>query len=123
MTLPEAAAPPRSTAHPVPVIVVLGFSSLCVALMQSLVIPIQLELPDLLGTSPSNASWVVTATLLGAAVAMPVAGRLADILGKKPVLVASAVLLMVGSLVAALSLSLIIPSGYSSTWPFCAGSY
>ena len=107
MTLPEAAAPPRSTAHPVPVIVVLGFSSLCVALMQSLVIPIQLELPDLLGTSPSNASWVVTATLLGAAVAMPVAGRLADILGKKPVLVASAVLLMVGSLVAALSGSLV----------------
>jgi hypothetical protein len=24
---------------------------------------------------------------------------------------------------AALSLSLIMPSGYSSTWPFCAGSY
>ncbi|MFZ2512016.1 MAG: MFS transporter [Gordonia sp. (in: high G+C Gram-positive bacteria)] len=107
MTLPETDEPQRDAAHPLPIILVLGFSSLCVALMQSLVIPIQLELPDLLGTSPSNASWVVTATLLGAAVAMPVAGRLADILGKKPVLVASALLLMIGSLVCALSGSLV----------------
>lgn len=107
MTHPEKDEPQRDTTHPVPVIVVLGFSSLCVALMQSLVIPIQLELPELLGTSTSNASWVVTATLLGAAVAMPVAGRLADILGKKPVLVVSALLLMIGSLVAALSGSLV----------------
>lgn len=89
--------------RPLLVVVVLGFSSLCAALMQSLVIPIQGELPTLLNTSPSNASWIVTATLLGAAVAMPVAGRLADIRGKKPVLVASAVILLVGSLLCAVS--------------------
>ncbi len=88
------------------VIAVLAFGSLCAALMQSLVIPIQGELPALLSTSAANASWVVTATLLGAAVAMPVTGRLADIHGKKPVLVTSAAVLLVGSLVCAVSSAL-----------------
>ncbi|MFT4086738.1 MAG: MFS transporter [Gordonia sp. (in: high G+C Gram-positive bacteria)] len=105
MNLPTA-GPTARTTPPVVVIAVLGLSSLFVSLMQSLVIPIQLELPDLLGTTRSNASWVVTATLLGGAVAMPVAGRLADIVGKKPVLVASALLMLAGSLVCALSDSL-----------------
>ncbi|MBD8057984.1 MFS transporter [Cellulomonas sp. JH27-2] len=88
------------------VIGVLLFSSLSAALMQSLVIPIQSELPELLNTSASNASWVITATLLGAGVTMPLVGRLADLVGKKPVLVASAALLVVGSLICALSDSL-----------------
>lgn len=88
------------------IIAVLAFGSLCAALMQSLVIPIQSELPELLHTSAANASWVVTATLLGAAVAMPVTGRLADIVGKRPVLLGSALILVAGSLVCAVSSSL-----------------
>ncbi|WP_084078193.1 MFS transporter [Demequina sp. NBRC 110057] len=88
-------------------IVTLGFSSLAAALMQSLVIPIQGELPELLGTTASNTSWVVTATLLAAGVTMPVSGRLADLYGKKPVMVASGVLLLVGSLIVALSSTLV----------------
>lgn len=94
--------------HPLLAVVVLGFSSLCAALTQSLVIPIQPELPALLDTSGSNAAWVVTATLLGGAVAMPVAGRLADIKGRKPVLVVSALVLLLGSLVAAVSSEFIL---------------
>ena len=96
----------RATA-PTAVILVLGFSSMCASLMQSLVIPIQPELPRLLDTAPDNAAWVVTATLLAGGVAMPVAGRLADIRGRKPVLVASALILLVGSLICALSTSLV----------------
>ncbi len=103
--LSTTSAPSLSSSRSVAVIVVLAFSSLCSALMQSLVIPIQSELPVLLGTTASNTSWVVTATLLGAAVAMPVTGRLADLYGKKPVLVTSAGILVVGSLVAAVSSS------------------
>ncbi|GAA4740944.1 MFS transporter [Gordonia alkaliphila] len=108
MNLSGKAATPRATSsvNPILIIGVLGLSSLFASLMQSLVIPIQVELPELLGTSSSNASWVVTATLLGGAVAMPVAGRLADLFGKKPVLVASALILLVGSLICALSDSL-----------------
>lgn len=85
------------------VVMVLCFGSLCAALMQSLVIPIQSELPKLLSTTASTASWVVTATLLGAGVTMPVTGRLADLYGKKPVLVISGIVLVVGSVIVALS--------------------
>jgi MFS family permease len=45
-------------------------------------------------------------TLLAAAVAMPVAGRVADIVGKQRVLVTSAAILLIGSVVCALSSSL-----------------
>lgn len=104
--------PVRTRFAPGLIIAVLCFASLCVALMQSLVIPIQGELPRLLDTAPGNASWAVTATLLAAAVTMPVTGRLADMYGKKKVMVVSAGILVVGSLSAALS---------SSLAPFLAG--
>ncbi|HWV77380.1 MAG TPA: hypothetical protein VN027_08765, partial [Isoptericola sp.] len=58
---PVPDAPPRTDRRAVAVVVVVCFSSLCAALMQSLVIPIQSELPELLSTSASTASWVVTA--------------------------------------------------------------
>ncbi|WP_334169754.1 MFS transporter, partial [Timonella senegalensis] len=61
-------------------------------------------------TSADNASWVITSTLLGSAVAMPIAGKLADMYGKKPVLVATSAILLVGSLLCALfdQLSLVL---------------
>lgn len=82
-------------------VVVLCFGGLSAALVQTLVIPIQTQLPSLLHTSAANASWVITATLLAGAVAMPIAGRLADMFGKQRVLLISAGILMVGSLVCA----------------------
>lgn len=88
-------------------VIFLCFSGMSVALMQTLVIPIQSELPELLNTTAANASWVVTATLLGAAVAMPIAGRLGDLFGKQRVLIGSSILLLAGSLVCALSDTLI----------------
>ncbi|MFT4186973.1 MAG: MFS transporter [Aeromicrobium sp.] len=110
MTTPTNDRPSETVADrsfsPTLVILVLCVGSLCGALMQSLVIPIQSELPRLLGTDPSSASWAITATLLAAAVTMPVTGRLADMYGKKRVLVASAAVLVLGSVVAALSSAL-----------------
>ena len=84
-------------------VAVLCFGGLAASLTQTLVIPIQAELPDLLHTSAANAAWVVTVTLLAAAVSMPVAGRLADLFGKQRVLVSTSAILVVGSLVCALS--------------------
>ena len=99
--------PTRTTAaSPVLAVVVLCLGGLSAALTQTLVIPIQSELPQLLGTSASNAAWVVTITLLAAAVTMPVAGRVADLVGKQRVLVSSAAILLVGSMVCALSSTL-----------------
>jgi len=98
---------PAKSANPLAAVIVLCFGGLAAALTQTLVIPIQSELPRLLSTSPSNAAWVVTVTLLAGAVAMPVAGRIADLVGKQRVLVVSAGILLVGSVVCALSDSLV----------------
>lgn len=97
---------PESSHAALLTVVVLCFGGLTASLVQTLVIPIQGRLPLLLDTSAANTSWVVTATLLAAAVAMPVAGRLADMFGKQRVLVTSAAVLLVGSVVCALSDSL-----------------
>ncbi|AZG47634.1 MFS transporter [Gordonia insulae] len=95
------------TGAAIAVVAVLCFGGLVASLMQTLIIPIQPELPTLLDTTISNASWVVTATLLAAAVAMPIAGRLGDMFGKKRIILISSLLLIVGSLVCALSSALI----------------
>ncbi|MGA8258111.1 MAG: MFS transporter [Nocardioides sp.] len=93
MTVPARAARPLLT------VIVLCFGGMTVSLTQTLVIPIQGRLPELLDTSVANAGWVVTITLLAAAVAMPISGRLGDIFGKQRVIVASVVLLTIGSLI------------------------
>jgi MFS family permease len=101
---PSARVP---TGHPAVLIAVLCGAGISVSLMQTLIVPLIPELPNLLSTSASNASWAVTATLLTAAVATPVFGRLGDLYGPKPMLVACAVLLIAGSLTAALTGSLL----------------
>ncbi|MFI9509177.1 MFS transporter [Nocardia sp. NPDC052566] len=97
----------RKTA-PALLIATLGMVGVVVSLMQTLVIPIIPTLPHLLNTSASNASWVVTATLLAGAVATPISGRLGDMLGKRRVLFANLLLLVAGSVVAA-SFSSLVP--------------
>ena len=92
--------------HPVLPVVVLCFGGLTASLTQTLLIPIQSELPQLLSTSGPNAAWVITITLLAGAVAMPTAGRLADLFGKQRVIAVSAAILVVSSIVCALSDSL-----------------
>ncbi|MFE6054300.1 MFS transporter [Kitasatospora sp. NPDC056446] len=75
--------------------------------MQTLVTPLISELPQLLHTTASNASWVITATLLSAAVFVPISGRLGDLLGKRTMLIASCVPLLLGSVLCALSSSVV----------------
>ncbi|AZQ35616.1 MFS transporter [Streptomyces cyaneochromogenes] len=89
------------------VVAVLAFAGIVVSLMQTLVIPIVPELPRLLDAPASDTAWAVTATLLAAAVATPVMGRLGDMYGKRRMLLVSVVLLVSGSVVCALSDSLV----------------
>ncbi|HWU33257.1 MAG TPA: MFS transporter [Marmoricola sp.] len=79
-----------------------------VALSQTLIIPLIPDLPKLLHTTSDNASWAVTATLLTAAVATPVAGRLGDMFGKRLMLLVSMGFLFVGSVVSALATGLVV---------------
>src|SRR5689334_9139402 len=89
------------------VVPVLASAGITVALMQTLIIPVIPELPRLLNASAGSTAWAITATLLAAAVATPIMGRLGDMYGKRRMLLISIGLLVAGSVVAALSSSLI----------------
>ncbi|MFC9468372.1 MFS transporter [Streptomyces coelicoflavus] len=95
------------TVGPGAVTTVITLSCVVISLMQTFIVPIIPMLPRLLSTDASNASWAITATLLAAAVVTPIAGRLGDMYGKRRVIVASLVLVVVGSLLCAVSDSLI----------------
>ncbi len=89
------------------ILAVLAIAGIVASLTQTLVIPLLGQMPQLLHTSTANATWVVTASLLVAAVCTPVAGRLGDMYGKRLVLLGSTVPLIVGSVVCAVSSSLL----------------
>lgn len=89
------------------IVAVLAFCGIVVSLMQTLVVPLLTELPGLLDTSASNASWVVTSTLLAGAVSTPVMGRLGDMYGKRRILLLCLAVLTLGAVICALSNSLL----------------
>jgi len=86
---------------------VLAFAGLCSSFMFTLVVPLQAELPQLLNASREDTTWVVTITLLVAAVATPISGRLGDMYGKRRVVIALLAILILGSVIAAVSGSIV----------------
>ena len=83
---------------------VIGILSLCgtvVALQQTMVIPLLPDFPGILGVSADDAAWLVTATLLTSAVATPIMSRLADMFGKRLMMLACMVAMTVGCVLAA----------------------
>lgn len=103
-TLPPDPGRRRSGA----VVPVLAFAGITVAVMQTLLVPVIKDLPTLLHTAPSNATWVLTATLLAGAVATPIMGRLGDLYGKRRMLLTSLAIMVFGSLVCAFTDDLLI---------------
>ena len=103
-------APHFSKSRQNAVVAVLAFAGMCASFMQTLVIPIQGELPKLLNSDPANTAWVVTVTLLASAVAVPIAGKLGDMYGKRTIAIYLIAILGIGSLICALApgLALII---------------
>lgn len=95
-----------SAVKPGQLVAVLAFTGIVAALMQTLVVPLIGDLPRILDTDAANASWVITATLLSAAVTTPIAGRLGDMYGKRRMLLISTVPLIIGSVLCALASSL-----------------
>ncbi len=89
------------------IVAVLAFAGLCSSFMFTLVVPLQAELPQLLNASREDTTWVVTITLLVAAVATPISGRLGDMYGKRRVVIALLAILILGSVIAAVSGSII----------------
>ncbi|GAA4800529.1 MFS transporter [Streptomyces ziwulingensis] len=99
---------PQPTARSSGVVATLALAGTVAAVMQTLVTPLIAEMPQILNTSASNAAWVVTVTLLVAGVCVPVSGRLGDLIGKRRMLLVCAVPLVIGSVVCALS-STVVP--------------
>jgi MFS family permease len=84
-------------------LLVVGVGALVVSLSQSLLIPVLSTLPARLNTSASNVSWLLTSTLLVAAVSVPIMGRLGDMFGKRLMLLVAIGALTVGSLLTAVT--------------------
>ncbi len=98
---------PVSTDRSSGIVTVLAAAGIVAALMQTLVVPLIGDLPQILDTTASNASWVITITLLVGSVATPVTGRLGDLLGKRRMLLFCSVPLVLGSVTCALATSLV----------------
>ncbi|MDY6998434.1 MAG: MFS transporter [Actinomycetota bacterium] len=99
----DAAASATPPARPNRVVAALAFGGLGAAFTHTILIPIQAELPRLLDTSTSNTAWVITITLLVAAIATPISGRFGDMYGKRRVVLILLAVLIAGSVVCALS--------------------
>ncbi|MGC0364440.1 MFS family permease [Rhodococcus sp. 27YEA15] len=81
---------------------ILCLSGTVVALQQTLVIPLLPDFPHILGITSDDASWLVTVTLLTSAIATPIVSRLADMFGKRRMMLVSMTMIVLGSLVAAI---------------------
>lgn len=98
--------PVRPRTSPAVVVAMLACCGIVVSLQQTLLLPLLPDLPRLLDTSADSASWLVTATLLSGAVATPTISRLADMYGKRRMMVVSLGVAVAGSLLGALSQAL-----------------
>ncbi|MFE2379136.1 MFS transporter [Streptomyces sp. NPDC059398] len=107
--LPETIAEdPRSPRGRGGIVPVLAFAGIVVAVMQTLLVPVIKDLPTLLSTAPSNATWVMTATLLAGAIATPIMGRLGDLYGKRRMLLVSLSVMVIGSLICGFTENLLV---------------
>ncbi|MER6578513.1 MFS transporter [Nonomuraea sp. NPDC001023] len=97
---------PTSTARPGGIVSVMAVAGIVASLTQTLVVPLIGELPRLLRSTASDASWVITATLLAGAVATPVTGRLGDLYGKRRMMLVCTAPLIAGSVICSLAGSL-----------------
>ena len=88
------------------IVLLLGVSSF--ALLQSLVIPALPTIQAAMHTSQNTVTWVVTAYLLSASIFTPIMGRIGDLVGKERMLVITLVALAAGTLIAAISHTILL---------------
>lgn len=95
-TVAPRARPVATVAPATATLVFLGFA---LQLLQVGVIPLLPLIGKDLRITPASASWLVTASLLAGVVFLAIFSRLADIIGKVPVIKLSLALVLVGSLI------------------------
>ncbi|MFF5792535.1 MFS transporter [Paeniglutamicibacter sp. NPDC012692] len=85
------------------VVGVLASAGIASSITQTMVTPLIPQLPTIFNTSASNTAWIITATLLAAAVAVPISGRLGDLFGKRRMILVLAMPLILGAIVCAIA--------------------
>lgn len=98
MTADSATTTPETSRRSWLVIAVLALCGTLVSLQQTMLLALLPELPELVGTTTDNASWLVTATLLAGAVATPIISRMADMYGKRLMISVTLGILVAGAL-------------------------
>lgn len=94
----------RHLADPAPQLALLFAALMMVMLLAALSQTIlSTALPTMVGElgGVDHMSWVITAYILASTIMMPVYGRVSDLLGRKPILLAAVVLFIAGSLIGA----------------------
>jgi len=84
--------------RPGAIVAVLAVATLACSIMQTVIIPLIPQLPDLLEVSTEQASWLVTATLVTGVISLPTVSRLADMFGKRRMILICLAALFVGSM-------------------------
>ena len=85
------------------IVIFLSLGGLSFAVLQSLVAPALSTIGKDLDSTTSDTSWILTAYLLSASVLTPILGRLGDMVGKRKILIVVLVILLVGTVLAALA--------------------
>jgi MFS family permease len=101
--LPTAPARRSTTA----ILVVLLAGALAFSLAQTMVIFALPVIARDYGVSTSTAAWTLTGSLVSASVATPIFGRLGDLYGKRPMMIVVLLILAAGSVLCALSRSIV----------------
>jgi EmrB/QacA subfamily drug resistance transporter len=100
--------PPAPADHTRVVFLSLVLAGMAFALSQTVVAPALPELQRAYHADASSAAWILTGYLLAASVATPIVGKLGDVYGRGRVLTAVLLVFAVGSVVCALSTSLLV---------------
>jgi MFS family permease len=103
-----AGAPERSTVRSVLVTASVAFAVAVVALMQTISIPLLPVLPEAFDTTIVSVSWVATTTLIVGAAINPIIGRMGDVYGKRPLMLACLGAAIAGTVVSATAGSLLV---------------
>jgi EmrB/QacA subfamily drug resistance transporter len=101
-------SPEAKHVHPNVILAVLSLAAVTYAVLSSAVIPALTTLQHSLGASETGVTWLLTGFLLSASVGTAIIGKLGDMYGKQRLLVWTLLTLAAGTLLAALSASLVM---------------
>ncbi|MEV0947292.1 MFS transporter [Rhodococcus sp. NPDC049939] len=82
---------------------ILAFAGVFQAVLQTVMVPLLPSMPTFTGASQTSVSWLITTTLLVGAVVTPIFGRLADMFGKKRMLLIALVVMTLGAVICAMT--------------------